>query len=220
MASSVRVELSQRIAKYSLVKLLSTYPIAGLIKFGFWIGGSDHDQMAAKLAKSFPGDKLLAKIRRQPSEALLSLMAARLKRFDGRSILRRTARGDLLTRTIGQLNPAVVPIGHESICNSHWVYAIQVLNVRELLETLWQHGFDATNRSSLIAVGANEKETADTRLLEQIIFLPIDEPMPDREIIRLGKIVGQIAQPVFQQTDCEPIEASATISSAQKTLSR
>ena len=203
-------EYLKRIAKYSLVKLLSTYPIASLIKFAFRFGGSDHDQMASRLAKSFPRNKLLAKIRRQPSKTLLSLMAARLNQFDSGSIRRRTARGDLLTRTIRELNPDVVPVGHGSLCNSYWVCAIQVSNASDLVQTLWQHGFDATNRSSLIAVGASEKETANARLLEQIVFLPIDEPMPDQEIVRLGRIVARIALPVIKQPSRESIQSLAT----------
>ena len=199
-----RLAYLKRIAKYSFVKLLSTYPIASLIKSGCMIRGSDHDQLASGLAKSFPGDRLLAKIRRQPSDALLSLMATRLQRFDDQTICRRTTRSNLLTQAIRKLNPDLVPVGHELICNSHWVYAIQVSNARELTETLWQHGFDATSRSSLVAVAANEEETANTQLLEQIVFLPIDQPIPDREIVRLGKIVARIAQPVIQQKNQQP----------------
>ena len=39
-----------------------------------------------------------------------------------------------------------------------------------------------------------ESSTAQT-IYDQVLFLPIDLPMPKRELIRMGKIVGQFGHP-------------------------
>ena len=73
------------------------------------------------------------------------------------------------------------------------MFAVAVSNPSELVEKLWRHGFDATNHSSLRVVGESDNELKS--LLAQMVFLPIDTPMPESEIVRLGELVGQFGKP-------------------------
>ncbi len=72
----------KRVVKYAIVKTISTWPVAALIRMGFRVAGSSHDSMAAGMAKGFAGEAFFEKIRQQPSRALLSVLARRIRRFD------------------------------------------------------------------------------------------------------------------------------------------
>ena len=210
----------KRILKYGFVKTISTWPVAWAIRNGFRQLGSNHDAKAASMAKGFSGGDFFRKIRQQPSSALLGLMAKRISEFTPESIKTRSSRGELLRQTISSFNGDILVLGSLSISPTYWVFAVLVENPKQLAIRLWDAGFDATTQSSLrpvetsvntisdaasckanfeAALNSNcdtqyESSTAQT-IYDQVLFLPIDLPMPKRELIRMGKIVGQFGHP-------------------------
>ena len=92
--------------------------------------------------------------------------------------------------------------------------------LRKLTEILWQHGFDATRQSSLQAVQSlgdeklplsevpthpvpsgkttqqNQTELPNIDfILSHLVFLPVDLPIPESEIVRMGELVARHAIP-------------------------
>lgn len=201
-----------RVWKYGFVKTISTWPFAASIRFSFRAIGRNHDSMAAGMAKGFAGPDFLTRIRHRPSAALLSVLSRKIERFNPAVIQRRRARGEHLTRVISGVNGKIMPLGIQAVDSTHWVFGIMVENPQELTQQLWDLGFDATTYSSLkLVLTANEHASASDssnasestkelpsaeRILRQIVFLPTDFPMPDRELERLGKAVASFGRPI------------------------
>ena len=85
------------------------------------------------------------------------------------------------------------------------VVAVMVQHPQSLVEQLWDLGFDATTHSSLAAV-VNSSDVvlengeidsleydlpATRQIMNHMVFLPVDWPIPDRELDRL--LVGRRA---------------------------
>ncbi|MDG1874605.1 MAG: aminotransferase class V-fold PLP-dependent enzyme [Mariniblastus sp.] len=189
----------KRLVKYFFVKTISTWPFAAAIRLSFQIRGSNHDAMAAGMARGFSGPNFFQQIRHQPSVALQNLLATRLEQFNPGLIATRTDRGELLSRVISEDYSNVKQLGFSANRRSHWVFAVLVANPKELVQTLWNRGFDATTHCSLVPVGGDKASPFHKKIMRHIVFLPIDPPMPNRELVRMGKIVAQNAKGVELQ---------------------
>jgi dTDP-4-amino-4,6-dideoxygalactose transaminase len=192
-----RWSFAKRIIKYASVRLISTRWIAGAIARAARWWGTDHDVLATKMARGFPGPRFFEKIRRQPSNPLVRLLAKKLESFDPQFIDRRTRRGKQVT---DQLAPRVDVLGSQMLEPTFWVYPILVDQRDLLVRKLWQLGFDATTRSSLVPVnrvlddsGATAPETAESAaelpvahfLLRNLVFLPFELSIPASSINRM-----------------------------------
>lgn len=185
----------KRVLKYLfMVKPISSWTPAYGVKTFFRLIGSNHDALAAGMARGFAKGDFFKKIRQQPSPALLTVMAKRLTQFDPSKITKRTRRGKLLSQTILHQNGDLTPLGMLGESPTHWVYAIVVENPTELVQRLWAAGFDATSHSSLVPVDPNN--IALRKLVSHTVFLPIDPPMSRRELNRMGTLVGKVGNPV------------------------
>lgn len=185
-----RWSFAKRVVKYASVRLISTWLVAGSIaRITRWMG-SNHDQLATKMARGFPGARFFDKIRQQPSTPLVGLLAKKLQTFDPAYIEARGVRGAQVTK---RLASHVDVLGSQMITPTYWVYPILVENRVPLVERLWQLGFDATTRSSLVPVNrvlddsgayADESSESDAALpnahfiLRNLVFLPFDLTIP------------------------------------------
>jgi len=194
----------QRLAKYTLVKILSTFVVAGFLAKAFRCFGRDHDQLAIGLSRGFAGGNFFQKIRQRPSVPLLRLMHRRFQAFEEESIHQRTRLGNSLVQALGD---AVQVLGLESNRQTYWVFAIQVSDRDTLIKRLWREGFDATKNSSLRLVAEQSAASSPTGtelsttqmeafdcqqiqfILEHIVFLPFDSQMGCEEIQRLAGTV-------------------------------
>jgi len=192
----------KKLGKYCMVRLISTWPIAALIRMTFKAVGSNHDKMAAGMARGFAGPNFFDRIRHRPSASLTSVLARRLERFDTSTISERKKRGQLLFVTIGALNDELMPLGIHTRLPTHWVFAILVANRDELVQLLWDQGFDATTHSSLIPVGESDNDAF--AFMKHVVFLPVDLPMPERELIRMGKLVAENAESYLELEKTTP----------------
>jgi dTDP-4-amino-4,6-dideoxygalactose transaminase len=184
-----RWQYLKKVLKYIGVKTISTWPIASLIRVVLRSCSLNHDRLAAGMARGFAGPNFFQRIRQRPCPSLTLVLAQRLERFDGRSILLRRKRGELLMETISELKFDLMPLGVHSLRPTHWVFAILVSNPQELLRTLWDQGFDATTHSSLVPIEKSGEATFE--FMQHIVFLPVDLPMPDRELVRMGRLVSK-----------------------------
>ncbi|MFK7766582.1 MAG: aminotransferase class V-fold PLP-dependent enzyme [Mariniblastus sp.] len=205
---------AKRILRIGVVKIASKWPVAALIRIAFRISGRNHDDMAASMTKSFPGDRFFEKIRQQPSPALLSVMARRILQFSSETIHVRSERGELLSQTILSHNDELIPIGYFTLSPTHWVFAVMLQNADQTADLLWKNGFDATNHSSLCAVTpsvpahnpsstsysgkdslSNPTVTSQASAIRgKMLFLPTDL-LPEKQLIRMGTLVGKFGIP-------------------------
>lgn len=211
-----RFQYAKRILKYSLIKFISTRPVAGMIRRLFQFSPSRHDSIASKMAKSFSGGNFFKKIRQRPSDSLSHTLTHRISNFQPQSIDCRIRRGKLLMENIRNGNPKIKILGDEIEQATYWVFGILVQNPSKLTEILWQHGFDATTQSSLQAISSSVDKTPLLNhaqstcipplkkqgelpnidfMLSHLVFLPVDLPMPESEITRMGDVVTRYAIP-------------------------
>jgi dTDP-4-amino-4,6-dideoxygalactose transaminase len=189
-----RWSFAKRTAKYAGVRLISTWLIAGIIaRVARWFG-TNHDLLATKMARGFPGPQFFEKIRQQPSTPLLRLLAKKLQTFSPAYIENRRRRGIEATE---RLRASVDVLGSQMLFPTYWVFPILVENRDPLVEQLWRRGFDATTRSSLVPInrilddsGSFIDESPETAaelpishfLLRNLVFLPFDTSIPANQI--------------------------------------
>lgn len=198
-----RWSFAKRIFKYAFVRLISTWLVAGTIaRVARWFG-SDHDQLATRLARGFPGPRFFEKIRQQPSIPLVRLLAKKLQTFDPQTIEIRRRRG---IEAAEALRGRVDVLGSQMIDPTYWVFPILVTNREPLVQELWRRGFDGTTRSSLVPVnriiddsGGYIAETTGTAaelphshfILRNLVFLPFDTSIPAAQIQKMVQLVLQ-----------------------------
>ncbi|MDA7903551.1 DegT/DnrJ/EryC1/StrS family aminotransferase [Mariniblastus sp.] len=221
-----RSQYARRILKYSLVKFISTRPVAGAVRRLCQFLPSQHDAFASGMAKSFSGGDFFKKIRQRPSSPLIYTLINRISNFQPESIDCRIRRGKLLVDTIRNGNPKIRILGDEIEQASYWIFGILVDNPRNLTGILWHHGFDATTQSSLRSLASPDDKNSPPIvgqtaclppagkqgklpnidfMLSHLVFLPLDRPMPNSEIARMGDVVTRYAIPTTgideQQTE-------------------
>ena len=221
-----RFQYAKRIIKYSFVKFISTRPVAGTIRRTCQFLPGQHDTFASGMAKSFSGVNFFKQIRHRPSDSLCSTLARRISNFQPESIDCRIRRGKLLAKTIKNGNPQIKILGDEIEYATYWIFGILVKNPGKLTKILWTHGFDATTQSSLRGIpffpndnprlsndqtdvipigGKQEKLPNIDFMLSHLVFLPVDLPMPESEITRMGDLVTHYAIPTTVTDERFPI---------------
>jgi len=86
-------------------------------------------------------------------------------------------------------------LGEAARDHSHWVFPVLVENPSEVVSHLRAEGFDATTRSSFIAIdeGQDISSINSKQFTERVVFLPIDYPMTSAELDRLGNSFLEVA---------------------------
>ncbi len=232
-----RWTMFKRLIKYCLVKTISTFYISKIISSGLrWIG-RDHDGLAVKLSRGFSGGDFFARIRQQPSTALLALMHRRLSKFDDREILQRTKRGHKLEKA---LRSSVQVLGREMDRQTCWVFPVLVEDRDQLVRYLWKLGFDATTHCSMQAADQlNKPSVAGAKpgdsgresksqlhnvrfMLDHIVFLPFDMSISPQELKRMAQAIlafepGRVALPSAPQPQPQPQPQASSLLLARKT---
>jgi dTDP-4-amino-4,6-dideoxygalactose transaminase len=221
-----RWSFAKRVFKYASVRFISSRWVAGAIAtVARWLG-TDHDVLATKMARGFPGPRFFEKIRQQPSSPLIRLLASKLQSFDPAFIERRARRGMAITE---QLASRVDVVGSQMLEPTYWVYPILVEQRDALVRKLWQLGFDATTRSSLVPVnrvrddsGAFSPETPESAaelpvshfVLKNLVFVPFEVSIPARAMSQIVHAILESnptrpARPSFDSRAREPAIAGA-----------
>ena len=194
-----RFSFFSRLAKYCMVRAISTRPVAFAVRRGFRAFGTNHDHTAATMARGFAGPNFFDRIRHQPSKPLLRLLCKKLKQFDTQTIVKRQSRGSWLADQVMEMVQPPQVVGRDMIRQTYWVFALLVDDPQSLVQALWDAGFDATNRCSLGYISEFESKGSDKtaglhcKLLERhIVFLPLDISMPQSEVERMMDVIRQV----------------------------
>jgi len=137
-----------RVAKYCLLVMLSWRPV-----FSFWtsilrLAGIDYDAVISRSVRGFGGSGLLAKIRHQPSAALLALLERRLKTYSQQRI---DERRHVALQALELLRYVTIP-GRDNPGHTFWVFPILCDKPEELRRHLIACGFDAPRGASSMSV--------------------------------------------------------------------
>lgn len=189
----------KRLIKYAAYRLLCKRVNYGLMVRVFGWFGKDYDEALGNAAHSFGAHNFFEQIRRQPCVPLLRMLERRIATFPCRGVAQldlRTERGDRLAAVL----PAGMVIGACNPTHTYWVAPLRIANHGEVIATLRAAGFDATHRSSMIAVpivsGASGFDSPLAPWLDEIVFVPNGNDLPDREWERLTSILREVAVPV------------------------
>ena len=177
--------------------MLSNPRVYGLaVRVSQWLG-VDYDHALGNAAHSFKSSEFFAQIRRQPCVPLVRMLARRINTFERCGVTRlrrRTIRGNELAQAL----PAGMVVGEQNPTHTYWVLPVRVGNGEAVIAALRAVGFDATRRSSLVAVrNLNDALMCDVSLapwLDEVVFLPSVEEMPDGDWRRLVANLGQVAK--------------------------
>jgi perosamine synthetase len=186
----------RRLAKYAMFRLLCKPLNYGLMVRALDMLGKDYDRALGNAAHSFGANNFFEQIRRQPCAPLLQMLRRRISTFSPRGtrqLVRRTRRGGRLAAAL----PAGMVVGAQNPTHTYWVAPVHVANPDEVVRALREVGFDATCRSSLIVVpAANDSagyEAALAPWLNEIVFIPNGNDLPDAEWERLISILREVA---------------------------
>ncbi len=180
-----RWSFGRRIGKYAMVKLLSTRLVCGTIYRILRMFGKNHDRVASSMARGFAGPHFFRRIRRRPSWPLLSLLHKKLASYDASTAERRSANGQRFAQAIGADQYV---LGAKMNRPTFWVLPMLVENPQELVQHLWDAGFDASTHCSLDAISGDDRWVASF-ILKHIVFFPFHSGMPVEEIDRMANVV-------------------------------
>jgi dTDP-4-amino-4,6-dideoxygalactose transaminase len=150
--------------------------------------GLDLDELLHAATRGFPGADFRARLQRRPCAALLSLLERRLARPRRSECAAKQAFGEELLAALG---PGVEVYGRAARERHHWVLALGVDEPAQLVRSLRAAGFDATARSSLVALAPScggEPPDANRRILERLVYVPLAleaSPAERAELVRL-----------------------------------
>jgi perosamine synthetase len=193
-----------RLVKYSSIRLLSKRLAYGALVRGYRALRVDYDESFSNAAHSFGESNFFDRIRRRPSGSLLNLLERRLRKFEARGLARLEHRAERGKRLARQLPHGTV-VGAENASHTYWALPVRVANQQEVLTALRAAGFDATARSSLVAVCDSNIASADRRRaawLDDTVFLPNGDDMPDREWQRMSEVLREVARVVPSPEPC------------------
>lgn len=212
------LEYLQRLIKYGLYRVMSWPWLYGQLARVYRVLGADFDRAVAESSRSFPGVEFFERIRRRPCNVLLRLLEERLETFETQGVprlQRRTWAGNRLAAAL----PAGMVVGGRNETHTFWVMPLRVANAAEMLAALRRAGFDATSRSSLVAVRHPESaaQTENTEAwLAETIFLPNGHDIPDSEWRRMTLILRDVArlpanEVKHDKVDTRPVSAVSSI---------
>lgn len=188
-----RREFFARAVKYAALKAISSRPAYGCLIAGCRWARCDHDRLVNGSVRAFASRDFLARIRRQPSAPLLSLLRHRLTYFDHHRLLSRVRRAEqVMGRWRGtRFFPASACASH-----AHWVLPLHTRDPKRVITKLAAAGFDATQGQSLIVISAPaDRPDFDAivarKTMAGIVYLPCYPEMTRRAIERLAAIVDE-----------------------------
>ncbi len=181
----------QRLLKYTAMKLLACRPICGAFTRVCRAIGFDYDRWVNRAARGFPGDALMAQIRRQPSAPLLAVLDRRLRSYNRLRWQRHAEKGRKLTNLLKQ---SVSCPGADMTPHTYWVFPVAVDDPKRLMEDLVRAGFDATQGQSMCVVPPpsdrpSSRAGVAEQLLPNIIFLPFYPELTEPESRRMAEVV-------------------------------
>jgi len=167
-----RLAFLGRSAKAALLLALSEPRAFRLLARVCARSGLDLDALLHRATRGFPGPDYLLRLRKRPSAPLLALLERRLRRPQTSMAGPRRAWGEEL---LAELGPHSAVVGRRARERHHWVLAVTTAEPALLVRALRSIGFDATDRSSLVAVhdAVGARSEASRRWLQRLVYVPL-----------------------------------------------
>jgi len=130
-----RVEYLKKVIKYAVVYVLLDCP--RVVKPGMYLThllNIDHKKYVIRMLRGFPA-MLMVKLRHQPSDALLAMMALRLREVDPTGVNLMNLKYDYVSE---RLPGIVTQVGAKADVRNHWLFPIVVVSY----VTIWHHLID------------------------------------------------------------------------------
>ena len=191
-------EFRARVRTFSLLKMVSgRFAFSCLVRVLGWLG-KDLDATLNGTIRNFPVDRFFDSLRRQPSYALLKLIARRISTFDVARQDRRSHIGRMLATSIQQYqtadsNDTLQPFVPSACVPRHtwWVFPLCSTEAAAVIATLRSAGFDATQGSQLqpIATPAGFQQhhpALATSVVNTMLFLPLYPELTDFAVNQLS----------------------------------
>lgn len=150
----------------------------------------DYDTTVRSVSRGFGDDTLLAQIRRQPSSALLAMVARRALTYDAARVAARTAAGDQLA---GALADDVQHLGRAGRAATHWLVPVSSRAPAALVAAGRSAGFDLTCGSSTL-VALNDGCSHAHGAMRDVVYLPAYAEMPPSALAALAAVVNAVEQ--------------------------
>ncbi len=188
-----RRDYLRRLLKYATLAALGARPLFALFRAWCRVRGRDFDDVLRRAARTFRHDGLLARLRRRPAAALLTLLARRLGAANGR-VGARAEVGAALARMLG---PELARPGSAVENHSHWVFPVLTEDPSGLMMHLRSWGFDATSGTSSLTAVAGAPERPDVAapeaeaVMAHVLFLPAYPEIPAVRRARLAEALGE-----------------------------
>lgn len=115
----------------------------------------DHKSIVVQLLRGFP-DRLMSRLRTQPSTAMLSMLRHRLANFDEAEFQRHQDTCDLMLELMPP-STACIP-GIDAPVRNHWLFPVLVDRSDETLQRLNHQGVDAYKGATQLALVAMPEE--------------------------------------------------------------
>jgi len=202
----------QRVALFSVFKLLLGPGPYSVIIGASRLSGRNHDEIVTSLGQSFTGPDFFAKIRHRPCAALERLLSHRLRTYPASRVEERATAG----RQVLAALPAGMVLGEKALEHTFWVFPILTDSREELMRWLWQSGFDAASgATSLCTVepppGQPERRarTAEAAMA-RVLYLPVYAAIPPAERQRLAQAVIEGLGRQKQSTEALPAAMAPT----------
>ena len=180
----------KRVLFYSVLHWLGGQMMFSLFFQACRILGRDLDKVLNGSIRNFPQAEFFKRLREQPSQPLLRLIARRIRTYRNDDLDRRAARGHLLA----SLLPLGSCPGGEATPHSFWIFPLQVSDQPATVAALQAAGFDSTTGSSLQTIEPPQdrpglEPRVARRLLAPAIYLPLYPAIPESEIRRMAKVL-------------------------------
>lgn len=176
-----------RLLKYSIMKLLTQRSLFEIFLGINRLMGHDADQAIRSLTRNFQGNDLLSKIRKQPSQALVTMIARRWSGYREKRLKRRAELGQLLAHEIGTITEVA---GISAPDSTWWVFTITSKDPAAIVCVLRQSGFDATTRHNLCVLKSPSGMPGEMpRLMQCCVFLPMYPELSEAEVRQMGRVV-------------------------------
>jgi dTDP-4-amino-4,6-dideoxygalactose transaminase len=201
-----------RTARFFVVRLAMTRGPFTALCAACRLLGTNHDELISHSVRGFSGPDFFANIRHQPSAPLLALLLRRLSRFDGDRVARRTVLAEQMTR----LAPDASRPGRTAAYHSHWTFPALADAPDELVQHLWNRGFDATRGAwSLYPVPAPAERPDATapeshEAMGHIVYLPVYPGVRESELAQLARTLSEFAQTRHGPSPAAPCLRSAS----------
>jgi hypothetical protein len=167
-----RADFARRVLRAAVLHALSVPWVFARFARACERHGRDLAAVLHAATRGWPGPSFLQRRRRRPSAPLLALLAHRLEHPERSAAAARRALGE---ERLASLPAGAEVLGRAAPERHHWVFALGCDEPAQLVRRLRRAGFDATARSSLVAVGADEDlaPEANRRLLERLVYVPL-----------------------------------------------